>query len=60
MPFLKEEKIHRNKLSNDDACVGLADGWGEHACAAALTVGLIFCTLFHQGKSVREFHLLIC
>ena len=24
------------------ACVGKADGWGERACAAALSVGLIF------------------
>jgi len=33
---------------------GNGDGWGERARAAALTVGLIFCTLFHQGKSARE------
>ena len=38
----------------DDACGGHADGWGVRACAVALTVGLIFCTLFHQGKSVRK------
>jgi len=38
----------------DAACGSRADGWGVRACAAALTVGLIFCTLFHQGKSVRK------
>ena len=27
---------------DDDACGGLADGWDVRACAAALTVGLIF------------------
>ena len=34
--------------SYDVACGGKADGWGVRACAAALTVGLIFCRLFHQ------------
>ena len=29
-------------------------GWGERACAVALTVGLIFCTLFDQAKSVKK------
>ncbi len=39
----------------DDACVGDADGWGERACAVALTVGLIFCRLFHhREKSENE------
>ena len=40
--------------SPDVACVGIADGWGERASAAALTVGLIFCTLFYPEKSVRK------
>jgi hypothetical protein len=34
----------------DAACEGNADGWGERDGAAALTVGLIFCAIFHQGK----------
>ena len=38
----------------DAACGGFADGWGVRACAAALTVGLIFCQLFHQGKSWKK------
>jgi hypothetical protein len=38
----------------DAACEGNADGWGERAGAAALTVGLIFCRLFHQGKSRKK------
>ena len=38
----------------DDACVGIADGWGERAGAAALTVGLIFCRLFDQAKSRKK------
>ena len=28
--------------------LGIADGWGVRACAAALTVGLIFWLLFDQ------------
>jgi hypothetical protein len=32
--------------------VGKADGWGEQACTAALTVGLIFWILFYQEKSI--------
>ena len=42
----------RPVLSKGDACVGKADGWGERACAAALTVGLIFWILFYQEKSI--------
>ena len=37
-----------------DACGGKADGWGVRACVVALTVGLIFCQLFHQGKSWKK------
>ena len=36
---------------HDAACVDRADGWGERASAAALTVGLIFWLLFYQEKS---------
>ncbi len=42
-----------NSSGHDDACGGKADGWGEQACAAALTVGLIFWLLFDQAKSDR-------
>ena len=41
-----------------DVCVGNADGWGVRACAVALTVGLIFCRLFYQGKSRKKILLL--
>ena len=37
-------------LSPDDACEGNTDGWGEQACAVALTVGLIFWLLFHYRE----------
>jgi hypothetical protein len=43
-----------NSSGHGDACGGHADGWGEHACAAALTVGLIFLLLFDQAKSNRK------
>lgn len=36
---------------NVATCVDRADGWGERASAAALTVGLIFWLLFYQEKS---------
>ena len=36
--------------SYDVACGGRADGWGERACAAALTVGKDLCTLSIRGK----------
>ena len=41
-------------LSDVAACEGKADGWGERACAAALTVGLIFWILFYQEKSIGK------
>ena len=41
--------------------LGIADGWGVQACAAALTVGLIFCQLFYQEKSwKRKVGLIFC
>ena len=43
-----------NSSGHGDACGGKADGWGEQACAAALTVGLIFWLLFDQAKSNRK------
>ena len=35
---------------HDDACEDKADGWGERAYAAALTVGKDLCTLSIPGK----------
>ena len=44
----------RTVFCPDDACEGYADGWGVRACAVALTVGLIFWSLFYQEKSDRR------
>ena len=38
----------------DAACGSRADGWGVRACAVALTVGLIFCTLFDHSEKCEE------
>ena len=46
--------LARWDYSYDAACGGLSDGLGVRACAVALTVGLIFCRLFHQGKSRKK------
>ena len=55
----------RYVLSNDEACVGSADGWGERACAVALTVGedlfLTFPSLEKEQKKVGlTFWILFC
>ena len=47
-------QINHQSLCPDDACGGLADGWGERACAAALTVGLIFWFLFHLREKEQN------
>jgi len=41
-------------LCPDAACEGNADGWGERAGAAALTVGLIFWFLFHHREKEQK------
>lgn len=54
---LEGEKVTRLVLSDDDACVGNADGRGERACAVALPSARSFGSFSIFGKGTEKSRL---